>query len=128
MTERPIDNALAYEYYLQARKEIWLSTDESVGKALKLLRNGLDIVGENESLYAMMGEAYVQYINMGIRSDESYLKKADECARKVFELNPESLHGHPFTKLSLCIDHIEYRDTFRIVYPLSKFPTIDTQC
>jgi non-specific serine/threonine protein kinase len=92
--ERPIDDIHAYECYLQARQEIWRCTEESLGRALQLIRNGLDIVGENEVLYAYMGEAYIQYINMAIRPDESYLQKAEECVRKVFDLNPESSHGY----------------------------------
>src|SRR5262249_47749632 len=42
---------------------------------------------------------YWQYINAAIKSDESYLDKAEECARKVAELSPSSAAGYFLTGL-----------------------------
>jgi len=94
ISERPIDNPLAYEYYLKARQEILQFTEEGMDRALQYLQNGLDIVGENTLLNAGMGYVYYQFINLGLKTDESYLRKAEQYAKKVFELDAESPYGH----------------------------------
>jgi serine/threonine protein kinase/tetratricopeptide (TPR) repeat protein len=92
--ERPIENVRAYECYLQARQEIWRFTEEGLKRALQLINTGLKIVGDNPLLYAAMGTAYWLYVNAGIRPDELYIRKAEECAQKIFELDPESPHRY----------------------------------
>ena len=77
ITERPIENVKAYEYYLKARYEHWRLTEESLKRAEKFLEEGLDIVGENELLYAALGWVHFQYVNGGIDVDESHLAKGD---------------------------------------------------
>jgi tetratricopeptide (TPR) repeat protein len=90
---RPIENVYAYECYLQARQEIWRCTEETLGRAMQLIKNGLEIAGENDVLYSQMGIVFAQYINMAVSPDECYLQKAEECARKAFKLNPGSSQG-----------------------------------
>lgn len=94
LTERPIEDVHAFDCYLRARPEIWSFTEAGLKRGLQLLRNGLEIAGENELLYAAMGNAYVQYVNAGIDPHGKYLQQADDCARKVFDLNPDSPEGH----------------------------------
>ena len=94
IAQRPIDNVHAYECYLKARQEIFRFTEDALERALQYLQNGLDIVGENALLYAGMGYVYWQYVNSGIKVEEEYLQKVEEYAKKVFELEPESAHGH----------------------------------
>jgi TolB-like protein len=94
LLERPISNPLAYEYYLKARQEILSWTEKGLKQALQHLQNGIDIVGANVVLYAGMGYAYYQLINVGLETEESYLVKAEEYANKVFELEPHSPYGH----------------------------------
>jgi TolB-like protein len=94
ITEHPINNPLAYEYYLKARQEILKFTEEGMNHALQYLQNGLDIVGENALLCAGMGYVYYQDVNVGLKTDEFYLTKAEQYAKKVFELDPESPYGH----------------------------------
>jgi serine/threonine protein kinase/Tfp pilus assembly protein PilF len=94
ISDRPIANVKAYECYLQARKEIWSFTEEGLERALRLLQNGLKIVGENVLLYAAIGTAYWLYVNAGIKPGEEFIQKAEECANKVFELDPGSPYGY----------------------------------
>jgi non-specific serine/threonine protein kinase len=94
IAERPIENVKAYEYYLKARHEHWRLTEESLQRALKFLEEGMDIVGENELLYAAMGWVHCQYVSGGIDVDESHLAKAEEYARKALALNPNSSHAY----------------------------------
>jgi serine/threonine protein kinase/tetratricopeptide (TPR) repeat protein len=94
IAERPIENVRAYECYLQARQEIWRFTEEGLDRALQLIKNGLEIVGENALLYAAMGMAYWLYVNAGIKPGEEFIQKTEECVIKIFELFPDSPHGH----------------------------------
>ena len=93
MAERPIPNVHAYECYLRAKAEIETFTEDGLRRALRYLQKGLEIVGENAMLYAGMGYVYWQYVNIGMKQEE-YLQKAEECARRAFELDPESAQGH----------------------------------
>jgi serine/threonine protein kinase/Flp pilus assembly protein TadD len=94
IAQRPIENVRAYECYLQARQEIWSFTEEGLDRALLLLQNGLKIIGENALLYAAMGTANWLYVNAGIKTGDEYIEKTEECAEKVFELDPDSPYGY----------------------------------
>ena len=97
LAQRPIGNVRAYEYYLLARQEIWSFNTQSLDHALQLVRRAEAIVGANELLFVAEGLIYWQYVNVGIvpvSQYDEYLQKADDCAAKVFALNPESSKGH----------------------------------
>ena len=94
LAERPIEDVRAYECYLRARHEMYRLTQEGLDRALQLLRNGLEIVGENALLYAALGTAYRIHIDAGIKPDERYLRYMEECANKVFQLDPGAAQGH----------------------------------
>ena len=93
IAERPIADMRAYEFYLLARQQVWSFTGPSLERALQLIRQAQDIVGESELLLAAEGMIYWQHVNVGLvpvdKYDE-YLGKAESCARRIFELNPES--------------------------------------
>jgi non-specific serine/threonine protein kinase len=93
ISEHPIRNVQAYDCYLRARQGILQFTEEGLDRALRYLQNGLDIVGENVLIYAGIGYVHWQYVNSGLRQDDS-IRKAKEYAKKVYELDPESIHAH----------------------------------
>ena len=93
LAERPIGNLHAYECYLQARQEGWRWRRDAIDHAIRLLRNGLAIVGDNARLYAALGLVYLQYREAGLDFGERPLQEAEACARKVFVLAPESASG-----------------------------------
>ena len=93
MAERPIGNVAAYDCYLKAKHDVWSFTKEGTERAVQYLRNALDILGENADLYAGLGLAYFQLVNLGIEQEE-YLGKANEYAQKAFTLDPGSPQGH----------------------------------
>ncbi len=94
IAERPIDNVKAYECYLRARNEIWSWTEDGLNRALQLIQNGMKLFGENELFYAALGIIYNQFFDAAIDKDISHLEKAEEYAKKIFELNPDSSEGH----------------------------------
>ncbi len=91
---RPIDNPAAYELHIRARHEMWRSTEEGLDRALNLVKKGLEIIGDNEILYADAGQIYILYIDAGIKKEENLIAKSEECIQKVFALNPKSSYGH----------------------------------
>jgi len=93
LTERPISEVQAYEFYLKARQEIYRISEESLDRAVRYLEKGLEISGDNPLLLSCMGNAYFQYWNMGITMDEGYLVKAKDCADRIFKTDPNSPHG-----------------------------------
>jgi TolB-like protein/predicted Zn-dependent protease len=91
---RPINNPAAFELHIRARHEMWQATEEGLDRSLNLIKEGLEIIGENEILYADAGQIYIFYTDLGLRKEENLLVKADESIQKVFTLNPRSPLGH----------------------------------
>jgi serine/threonine protein kinase len=87
ISERPIDNAAAYECYLKANSEIWRFKEDALDRAVQDLQNALDITGPNPLLYSAMAEAYRQYVNIGARQ-EDYLARAEDYANKALAMDP----------------------------------------
>ncbi|HVQ63041.1 MAG TPA: FlgO family outer membrane protein [Terriglobia bacterium] len=101
LSERSVSDIHAFEYYHRARHELYKFTEEGLDNALQLIESGLSISGDNELLYAAKGTVYWQYVNAAIRSDEAYFDKAEECARQIYRLNPNSASGHQVLGLVL---------------------------
>jgi serine/threonine protein kinase/TPR repeat protein len=87
MSERPLDNATAYECYLRANYEIWRFKEEALDRAVQELKNAVEIAGPNPFLYSAIAEAYRQYVNIGARQEDFFIK-AEDYAKKALALNP----------------------------------------
>jgi non-specific serine/threonine protein kinase len=94
LSDKPIQDLRAYEYYLRAKQEILSYSREALERALDYLRQGEKIIGENVLLLSAMGQVHWQFVNAGISTDPEYLNNAEHCARRILELDPESGHGH----------------------------------
>jgi serine/threonine protein kinase len=94
LADRKINDVRAYECYQRARQDIYTFNEEGLDRALRLIEDALGIVGDNELLYSAQGTVYWQYVNAGIKPDDRYLDLAEDCAKKVFRLNPESAPGY----------------------------------
>jgi non-specific serine/threonine protein kinase len=93
LSEKPIQDIRAYEYYLRAKQEILSYSREGLERALDYLRQGERIIGENVILLSAMGQVYWQFINAGISTDPEYLKNSERCAKRILELDENSGHG-----------------------------------
>jgi len=93
ISERPVPSFFAYDCYMKAKHEIWKFTEEGYDNALEYLQQGLDTAGDNAVIYAGIAWVYWKYGNLGIKSDELYLQKAEEYAKRALELDPESPVG-----------------------------------
>ncbi len=94
LSEKPIHDVRAYEYYLRAKQEILSYSSEGLERALDYLQKGERIIGENVVLLSAMGQVYWQFVNAGISTDPKYLANAERCAHRILELDAESGHGH----------------------------------
>lgn len=93
MADRPIGDPEAYDAYLRARQEMCRFTQDGLENALEHLRRGIALAGENELLLSAMGQVHWQYVNAGLSSDLSHLDRAEEYARRILNVAPESPHA-----------------------------------
>ncbi len=94
ITERPIPDVHAHEYYLRATYEIWKYSSEGLNNALRYLENAHEIVGENALLNAAISYVYFSFVNAGIKVEDLYIDKARHYAEKALNLDPESSIAH----------------------------------
>jgi tetratricopeptide (TPR) repeat protein len=94
IAQRPIGDLRAFEYYQRARQEYYRYTAEGMAAARALAEHGLSVVGPNEALYGMLGTVYAWSPVVLLGGDEeTTLREAEGCARRAFELNPNSAQG-----------------------------------
>ena len=94
VSERPIKDIHAFEYYLRAKQEIYRYTKNSMTKAIDFLEKALKEEGDNSYLYAELAHAHYQFWNIGIRIEEEDLAKANVYVGKAFEIDNDSPDGH----------------------------------
>ena len=93
MTERPIDNVAAYECFLKANAEILRFTEDALNRALLSLQSAHDMIGDNALLFSAMAYVHWQYVNIGVRHEES-IEKSEEYAMKALSLDPDFPKAH----------------------------------
>jgi serine/threonine protein kinase/tetratricopeptide (TPR) repeat protein len=89
IADRPVANPAAFDCYLRARHEMWRFDEASIGRAIEWTQQALEIVGENDLLYATLGMAYCGYARAGIRPAAS-LEEAEACAARLDALGSRS--------------------------------------
>jgi TolB-like protein len=90
LAKRPVADLHAYECYLQARQAVFRWRQDAIDEAVRLLQNGLSIVGPNAELYAALGRAHLQYREAGLDFTDRPLDEADRYVQKVLALDPQS--------------------------------------
>ncbi len=93
LAERPIADIRAFEYYQRARQEYYRYTTEGMAAARALAEHGLTVVGPHEALYGMLGTVYAWSPTVLGGDEKTTLREAETCARRAFELNPDSAQG-----------------------------------
>jgi TolB-like protein len=94
MYDIQISNTEVYDLYIKAMQAVHTLTEIGLKQAIQYINKGLDIIGDNDKLYALKGTLYLTYIEMGFDKGKSIFKKVEECTEKVFSLNPDSSDGH----------------------------------
>ena len=90
LSVRQVTDPRAYEAYLRARSAIWVFSPKSLKAAQRHLENALALVGDNERLLASLGQVHLQYVLAGA---PAAFDRAQQCADRIFALNPESPRG-----------------------------------
>ena len=90
----PIDNIKVYECWLRARQAIFDWTENSHEQALHYLNKGLEIIGENATLYAGMGFLHMFYFNSGTKLDPELLEQSENFLKKANKLDPDISLAH----------------------------------
>lgn len=93
IAERTIADIRAFEYYQRARQEYYRQTAEGIVAARALAEHGLAVVGPHEALYGILGTVYAWSPTFLRGDEEATLREAEACARRAFELNPDSAQG-----------------------------------
>ncbi|MFQ5689407.1 MAG: hypothetical protein ACE5HQ_03940 [Gemmatimonadota bacterium] len=88
VSERPIDDVVAHDYYLRARQEVLAWTAESQDRALQLVDEALRIVGQNALLLSTKGLILWTSVQVMIRPRARYLDQAAELAERALALDP----------------------------------------
>ena len=91
VAERPIDDVVAYDCYLRARREMYLWTPEAQRRALRLVGQAMEIVGESPLLLATAGLIHWSMVNTNMVRAEEGLAKAEELAGQALALDAD--HG-----------------------------------
>jgi serine/threonine protein kinase len=102
MSERPIENIPAYELYLKAYTEIFKFHEEAIDRAIRYLKNALNIISDNALLHSGLAFAYWNLVNIGAKHEE-YLEKAEEHVKKALAIDPEFPKAHVVLGWIYCI-------------------------
>ena len=89
LSERGIEDLPAYQCYLRARHESWRWRPDAIEHAVRLLEEGLRLIGPNAKLYGALGLAHLQLREAGIDYGERPLLEAEACAHRLFALSGE---------------------------------------
>jgi tetratricopeptide (TPR) repeat protein len=63
-------------------------------QALGYIQKGLEISGDNVLFYFGIGYIYVGYNLLELKDNDECLIKAEQYAKKIFDLEPDSFYGH----------------------------------
>jgi TolB-like protein len=112
LSERPIDNVQAYDWYLRARYAIESFTEEGFDLALQYLQNGLSIIGENALLNAGIGYTHWNRANQFIGGEDE-VDKAELYARRALDLDSDCAEAHLVLGLVFQAFRGDQRQAFR---------------
>ncbi|MFC1575578.1 hypothetical protein ACFL5A_02885 [Gemmatimonadota bacterium] len=97
LAERPFDDVQAFQFYLKARSEFWSTEPGSQEKALRLLHEAVNVIGEHPLLISGIGAVHWQFHHQLGEYDHGHLNKIQDCAEKLFADDPASPYGHRLT-------------------------------
>jgi len=94
LSERPISDIEAYDYYLKARQEVHRYSADGLERALGHLEKGVLLAPDNPQLLAAVGYVHWSHVNTGVDTDGEHLRQAGETAEQVLKLHPEAPEGN----------------------------------
>jgi serine/threonine protein kinase/tetratricopeptide (TPR) repeat protein len=92
LAERPISDVRAHECYLRAYYNMISATKESFNKTERLLKQGLDTLGEHAILYLGLAQIHWWALEFGFEPREEGLRSASDFTRRVLALDARYAH------------------------------------
>ena len=91
LSDHPIADVRAFELYLKARRQLQRYSNEGVAE---LLEEAVAIEGRTPPLQALEAWALVNMVRTGLNPDLRPLDDAEQIAKDLLELAPQSHYGH----------------------------------
>jgi non-specific serine/threonine protein kinase len=85
---RPIDDPVAYDCYLRARQLTYNWTEEAQYRALHLVDEAIDIIGESALLLATKGQIRWNMVNSSVSSADEGLPAALDLVAQALAIDP----------------------------------------
>ncbi len=89
VAERPIDDPVAYDCYLRARQVIYNWTPEDQHRALRLVEDAIDVVGDSPLLLATKASIHWSHVNMHVVPADEGLARASELVDQALAIDPD---------------------------------------
>ncbi|MDX1492977.1 MAG: protein kinase [Longimicrobiales bacterium] len=89
VTERRIDDPVAFDCYLRARQVMYHWTPLAQQQALQLVDQAMAVVGETPLLLATKGQIHWNMVQTGLGPEQEGLESASAFATKALEMDPE---------------------------------------
>jgi len=89
LTEQPVGDMLAHECYRRARHEMLFSTQGSYERALRLIQQGIQSVGEHPILHVGLAQLHWLALDWGLEPRTEHLRAAVEFTRRVEASDPQ---------------------------------------
>ena len=94
LAQRPIEDARAFELFLQARQEMHRYGLEAIERGEELVRRAMTLVGEAAPLKALLAWGKVARVRAGLAADRSGLDDATAVAEQLLREAPDAPYGH----------------------------------
>ena len=111
LSARPLNDPQVYDIWLQAKQELWKFTKDGIERAQELLKNALDIVGDNALLYAGLSYTCWAAYDFGISIKEETLDEGEKYAQMSLAIDPKQ----PLALLGLGLMHYKRGDMFTTI-------------
>ena len=87
--QRPIQDVVAWDAYLRARREMYHWTPESSRRAHRLVDEALAVVGDAPLLLATKGQLHWNEVNTNLVAAEEGLARAEDFVARALALDPD---------------------------------------
>ena len=94
LMEKPTENLLAYDYYLNGKALFYTYDKSNNEQAIVLFKRALDLDPSFSFAYSGLSKCYSQYINRQWDFDEKWLMLGEEAAKKAIELDNQSAEAY----------------------------------
>jgi len=93
LASRATDSVIVWRCVLQARQEALRWREDSIDRAVEILRSGAKVLGDHADIVGALSWAHLQYREAGVDLGDEPLERAERYASRLFELEPESPVG-----------------------------------